>query len=274
LALSDTITPTLSFWQRFDLPTNSLGQVQVSSDEGLSWQPVLTMTTSITTWSPITVNLNAYTDQQIWLAFALISATTPLTNQGWYIDDVQIAETSVISVFLESEGQVVMEAEYYTEQIGQGTHRWLTQTNVADYVGEGYLKAGPDVDVRFDDSYTTTSSELRFTFQTSLTGTYYVWVRGYAPNAAGDSLYIGLDGQPVNGDNRLTGFAPRTWDWANETMGGSTAVLEINEAGVHTLHLWIREDGLQIDRILLTRDETYRPIGNGPPESSSSLIEP
>jgi hypothetical protein len=272
LALSGTITPTLSFWQRFDLPVDSLGQVQVSSDDGLSWQPVLTLTTPITTWSPITVNLSAYTDQQIWLAFALISATTPLTNQGWYVDDVQVAETEVISVFLESEGQVVMEAEHFTEQIGQGMHRWLTQTNVAGYVSEGYLKAGPDVDVQFNDSYTTTSSELRLTFQIGLTGTYYLWLRGYAPNAAGDSLYLGLDGQPISGDNRLSGFAPRAWDWANGTMSASSALLEIDEPGLHTLHLWMREDGLLIDRVLLTMDDTYIPTGSGPSESVSRPI--
>jgi hypothetical protein len=75
----------LSFWQRFDLPADSLGQVQVSSDEGLSWQPVLTLTTPITTWSPITVNLSAYTGQQIWLAFALISATFEVDEPGLYI---------------------------------------------------------------------------------------------------------------------------------------------------------------------------------------------
>jgi hypothetical protein len=65
----------------------------------------------------------------------------------------------------------------------------------------------------------------------------------------------------------LTGFAPQTWSWANRNPQDTSVTIEVTEPGLHTLHLWQREDGLRLDRILLTTDSSYNPIGNGPPEN-------
>ena len=35
----------------------------------------------------------------------------------------------------------------------------------------------------------------------------------------------------------------------------------IDKAGVHTINLWMREDGASIDRLLVTRDGDYVPTG-------------
>jgi hypothetical protein len=68
---------------------------------------------------------------------------------------------------------------------------------------------------------------------------------------AGDSLHLRLGGQTVN----LTGFAPRSWAWASEQApGGAAVTLTIQTSGVYTLNLLMREDGLLIDRLLLTTD--------------------
>jgi hypothetical protein len=109
-----------------------------------------------------------------------------------------------------------------------------------------------------------TSPELRYTINFATTGLYTIWLRGYAPNAAGDSLYVSLDDQP---GVILTGFTPRKWSWANGDAQGGVVTIEMVEPGLHTLHLWQREDGLRLDRILLTTDSNYNPTGDGPPES-------
>lgn len=43
------------------------------------------------------------------------------------------------------------------------------------------------------------------------------------------------------------------------------------EPGFHTLQIWLREDGLRLDRVLLTVDENYQPTGLGPAESERLL---
>jgi hypothetical protein len=96
------------------------------------------------------------------------------------------------------------------------------------------------------------------------TGTYYVWLRGFAPNAAGDSVYIGIDETlPIT----LTGFVPGEWSWANSDTSGSVVTIEVTEPGLYTLYLWQREDGIRVDRIILTTDDEYTPSGNGSSES-------
>jgi hypothetical protein len=109
-----------------------------------------------------------------------------------------------------------------------------------------------------------TSPELRYTINFTTTGVYTIWLRGYAPNAAGDSLYVAIDDQSAV---ILTGFTPRAWGWANRSVQSQAATLTISEPGLHTLKLWQREDGLRVDRIVLTTDNAYNPSGSGPPES-------
>ena len=58
------------------------------------------------------------------------------------------------------------------------------------------------------------------------------------------------------------GFTPYTWTWASEA-----ARLTITNTGRVTAGLWMREDGLRIDRLLLTTDTTYIPTGFGPVET-------
>jgi hypothetical protein len=166
--------------------------------------------------------------------------------------------------FQETGGQVVVEAEHFTFQLRHSGRIWETQTRLAGYVGPGYVDSLPDTDAQFTASLSITSPELHYTINFATAGTYYVWLRGYSPNGAGDSVYVGLDNELTT--TILTGFVPREWIWANTTPYG-LAMIEIIKPGLHTLHLWQREDGLRIDRIVLTTDINYHPIGNGPSAS-------
>ena len=166
----------------------------------------------------------------------------------------------------ENGGQIVIEAEEFTAHIGRSNRSWLTQTILSGYQGSSYLNTLPDTDLRFTHPYTMTSPELQYALNFSTIGTYTIWLRGYAPNGAGDSLYVGLDDQPAT---TLTGFAPGAWSWAakSDNSQESQVTIEITNPGVHILYLWQREDGLRLDRILLTTNSSYNPVGSGPTES-------
>jgi hypothetical protein len=166
--------------------------------------------------------------------------------------------------FQEASGQVVIEAEHFTTQNRHLERTWLVETSQTGYTGSGYVSALPDIDLQFTDNAIPISPRLNYAFEVVTPGIYYIWLRGYAPNGAGDSLYISLDQQP---ETLLTGFAPRIWSWANVTSNGTPVAIEITEPGFHSLSLWQREDGLRLDRILLMTNSGYTPSGNGPPES-------
>jgi hypothetical protein len=195
-----------------------------------------------------------------------LTNTTNVFARNAYGVATEIELTTHIAAFQEVGGQIVIEAEHFGEQIERSSRAWLTQTVLSDYTGPGYLSALPDTDLRFTTAYTGTSPEVRYTLYITTTGTYTVWLRGYAPNGAGDSAYISLDsgGQPAV---TVTGFVPQAWHWTNVNAQGGLATIEVTEAGLYTLHLWQREDGLRVDRILLTTNGGYTPTENGPPES-------
>jgi hypothetical protein len=70
----------------------------------------------------------------------------------------------------------------------------------------------------------------------------------------------------------VTGFAPGQWSWASATTGGVTATLSITGSGVYTVNLLMREDGLRIDRLLLTTDTAFIPTGFGPATTALASI--
>ena len=163
----------------------------------------------------------------------------------------------------ETGGQIVLEVEQFSYKTGPNNGTWQNQAILDGYVGSGYLSALPDIDQIFTTPYTTSNPELHYAINFSTTGTYYIWLRGYAPNAAGDSIYLNLDNQSVT---TLTGFIPRVWSWAGkpDNAQGIPVTVEVMTPGLHILHIWQREDGLRLDQILLTTNGSYNPNDGGP----------
>ncbi|MCP4426954.1 MAG: RHS repeat protein, partial [Chloroflexi bacterium] len=95
--------------------------------------------------------------------------------------------------FLESSGQVVMEAENGISTAGS-SHAWQSQTVQSGYGGDSYLRTLPDIGDLDSVADLADSPHLEFPLQISTPASYTVWVRGMAPDAGGDSLHIGLDG--------------------------------------------------------------------------------
>ncbi len=174
------------------------------------------------------------------------------------------------SVFLESSGLVVMEAEHGSSTAGS-SHTWQSQTTQAGYSDDGYQRALPDVGALYTANDLADSPHLAFPLSLSTPLTYTVWVRGMAPDAGGDSLHVGLDAD-TSSAQALTGFAPGEWSWINTTLSSTQAVLDLSASSAYTLDLWLREDGLRLDRVLLITDTNYVPSGVGPAESPYDLI--
>ncbi len=236
------------------------------------------------------------------VTLSLLTTITDTRNQPWRYDYTEIepltpqASIFVLSKVTDPDDRIVEQTEFDR----QG--RAISQTFRGEYVGIEYFDDGQRIiedglgrtithtynslyrllqtenaeGERQSQSYDALGNRLssadaenivtrfEYTLDFTTTGTYHVWVRGYAPNAAGDSLYISLDGQTPT---TLTGLPPQQWSWANSTLSGQRVTFEVTEAREHTLFLWMREDGLKIDRIVLTVDDTYNPQGNGPAES-------
>jgi len=178
----------------------------------------------------------------------------------------QTFTTSAPEMFQEASGQVVMEAEHADRAIARSGQAWQFGADQPGFAAEGYVLV-PNAGVTIDTGYVTSSPEAVFNVQFQTAGTYYVWVRGSADGGGNDSLHAGVDGTGPASADRITSF-PATWSWKQGTMDGTPATLVIPSAGLHTIHLWMREDGLRVDRLLLrTSSSSTAPSGIGPSES-------
>lgn len=92
--------------------------------------------------------------------------------------------------YSEENGLLVLEAEEPTQIHNQEQRMWLTQTALSDYVGTGYLQTAPDTGGVIRPGDTITGTELQYTFYITTPGTCYLWLRGYAPDGGGDSVYV------------------------------------------------------------------------------------
>ena len=157
-----------------------------------------------------------------------------------------------------------MEAENAHRNIPHGIHSWVLSAQ-AGQTGTGVFQVLPNTGINQNTDYVTFSPHLDFDIEFVHTGVHYVWIRGSGAGGGDDSLHVGFDGQAVVSADRMKGFGPAL-DWSQATMDGSVATIIVTSTGLHTLNLWMREDGFVVDKVVLTINPTYIPIGTGPEE--------
>ena len=160
-----------------------------------------------------------------------------------------------------------MEAENAHQNIPRNSQMWQSVTTIGGYSGLSAMQALPDNSQLIDTGYATTSPELAFDVDFTQGGTYYVWVRIYSTNDLDNSLHVGLDGAETPSGNAMEETNYNAWTWSkNRKNSTDDASLNVT-AGLHTVNLWMREDEVAIDKVLLTTDVNFTPTGTGPAES-------
>ena len=93
--LTGLLSPLLRFWTHYQLEDYyDYGRVELSTSAGISWTTVATYTGEVLGWVEEQVDLSDYANQPVvQLRFRLIS-DYQTTYDGWYVDDVDVRETS------------------------------------------------------------------------------------------------------------------------------------------------------------------------------------
>lgn len=160
---------------------------------------------------------------------------------------------------------VVVEAEHSDQLMEREGHTWTLGTTGTGFAGSGYMEGLPDNGANYGSIAEGPVLSYRVNFTT--TGTYYVWVRGNAPNTNADTVHTGIDGQAVaTGDTMKAASWRNGYGWGRSLSVGIPATLVVSTPGVHSIDFGIKEDGFRFDRFLLTTSsETIS--GQGPVES-------
>lgn len=160
--------------------------------------------------------------------------------------------------YTESGGMVVFEAEGFDANKPVGNKAWAVQN--------GMMVAVPNTETTVTANVATLSPRLDYRVRFASAGTYRGWVRARAASDLDNSIYVGLDGV------EQTTATLKTYGsllWTNAREGSATPVtITVPTPGVHTVNIWMREDGFPIDRMLLTSSASYVPSGAGPAVSA------
>ena len=172
--------------------------------------------------------------------------------------------------FVPSNGQVVIEAENYSASTSgsgaQAAFSWesyndpLASGGVAMRVPNGSSGGWTGLDL--------TGPRLDYDINFTETGTYRLWVRTAGASGNDDSFHAGLDGVGYTNTTGVgMGNVVGAWGWTDDANSGQFVDIVINTTGLHTLNIWMREDGIQVDKMVLGVNAT-EPQGIGPAESA------
>ena len=168
---------------------------------------------------------------------------------------------------------IVIEAENVDASLartsGATTWSWVPVT-ITGASGVGAMQAMPNSGANNSTTYATLSPRLDYDINFTKTGTHYVWVRALGATTNDDMLSVGLNGVRVAAGENYNITARTSLGWINMNAAATPVVrtISVPKLGVHTLNVWMREDGVVIDKILITTNSAYVPSGAGPAAST------
>jgi len=181
-----------------------------------------------------------------------------------------------LGAFQASGTQVVMEAENFTQKVPGLSRDW---TEIADGSASGgkgmqvlpdkaYDNSLPHVGATSKHKIEQLAPRMDYAVNFASAGTYFVTIRcgstsKYSGNS--DSVHIGLNGISVTTKSRYGIGKQRAWGWRDSTSLGRVK-LEVPSAGIHTVNIFMREDGVKMDKIVVKKT-AGNASGKGPAES-------
>ena len=176
-----------------------------------------------------------------------------------------------------ADGVVILEAEEFHASAAASGAQWIVQSNPA--ASGGAVVVVPDTTpgtqgLRVDTNYATLAPRLDYRIRFNRAGTHYVILRGLGPNGDDDSCHAGLNGLGSATSDRI-GFVSN-FTWRNVNTSGQVRTINVPSVGEHVLNLWLREDGLLLDRVLITTSPIFIPEGAGPASSprEGDVVDP
>ena len=144
---------------------------------------------------------------------------------------------------------------------GTVTTPWLIKSDPLAS-GDGYIEVAAGAS---SGSAAPANGHVRYDFNVPKTATYKLWSRAIARTAGDDLLWLRFDNGTWRRWKQMTTRTAWNWDDAHSTTSTTLPLLIKLGAGTHKLELAYSEDGLRLDRLLITNALDYVPSGPGGP---------
>jgi hypothetical protein len=194
--------------------------------------------------------------------------------------------------YIEKNGIVAIEAEDFASQYNDDKRRWFKfdvntpkhtmadadATHETTASNGTYIELLPDNRTNHDEklipgeNFTNNAGAmavLSYPVYFNTPGKYYIWARAYSTGLEDNGLHIGLNGQWPESSQRLQWCkGKQQWTWSSAQRVDShhcgypnTVFVYVPHTGIHMLTISMREDGVEIDKFILTQDKNYQPKG-------------
>ncbi|MCX5741333.1 MAG: MopE-related protein [Proteobacteria bacterium] len=171
-------------------------------------------------------------------------------------------ETYAVSVLPGAFDHLIIQAEdaqTVTPGTSGGTARSWVADSQAGFTGGGAMIATPDTGAQVTAANALTQSpRMDFTVDFGATAqTYYVWVRIYAASSASDELWVSINTTAPGtiGTTALSQNSDGNWRWMRSDAFAAVS-------GTKVVSLYMREDGLRVDSLSISRDGVNPPGGS------------
>lgn len=192
---------------------------------------------------------------------------TPNSDQvGDYVLTFQATDGTVNTtenVFIEVQAAEVvgsLDVIEFEAESGQLNAPFVTQNDKTAFGGSFIVV--PDAGNFYGDAHTTKMAVYEITITEPGAYILFARVRTPANNGTDDSFFVQMDDQAVSLWD--TNVDPRwNWDKVSNRNGADPVIFNLSE-GVHTLKVKLREDGTELDRLVLTNNHDYVPTNYVP----------
>ncbi len=247
--------------QRMRAVEHEMTQPYVSPDGNVSNQRLMSMPHPAMAAQPDTLSQTRTLRSRKWLTCAIIALGIAILGAFllalWWSQRFPAHPLACVA-YQETGGTVVIEAEHFTSQEQGRAHSsgWEVRSGM-----DSEWRAAPGLPGMMqaleDNEQRNTMAEsngpaLLYPIDFQTPGTYYVYVRGFGVNSDGDSIHVGLDGTPVttvieNGYGIPEDSRPL---WASRDGDGNPVTIDVTP-GRHTFYIWMRENGVVLDKLWL-----------------------
>ncbi|MHC4073619.1 MAG: hypothetical protein ACYTGS_16565, partial [Planctomycetota bacterium] len=153
------------------------------------------------------------------------------------------------------DGIVSVEAENFDANVENGGHAWVQTGPTEGFTGTAGMWA-PNGQGGHSSNYLTNSERLDYEINFVKTGIHYVWILAWGASGSDDSCHAGLDGDATF-SSQMSGWND-DYEWNNgRYQAAGPSRIDVTSTGPHTLNIWVREDGLIIDKIVITSNPDF-----------------
>ncbi|MGB6223229.1 DUF5060 domain-containing protein [Haloferula sp.] len=197
-------------------------------------------------------------------------------------------------VFEEKDGIVAIEAEHFFKQELTGNRAWYLTTrdaspdlkpdgdpsHIGGASGGAYLEVLPDTRRTHADKLIKGENFidepgkmaiLSYKVHFNTPGKYWLWARVFSTTSEDNGLHFGIDGTWPETAKKWQTVEKNKWHWRSAQRTAKVHVgvpgiltLDVPTAGEHVIHVSMREDGIELDKILLANRKDYQPEDLGP----------